>query len=378
MRFLFCLAIATFPVRCLLAQSDSIVEDGKLVPRNTQVTLELIMEPRTAATGLGQEWSRELAQAGYSVQIRSDLTGRKMELTEQMLGRIRIVKAVGQLEADGTIHFPKQSFKRGDAAKLVAWLKELKSYGAQGAPEGKPLWGLNKEQFDHLVTELGPPIETDLTGKSFEECLKALDVPETVPLRWSLAAQESRLNIDRKRLFPEWQRIQLPVRENDDEGVQGMSLGSGLALILRHYGFGFWPSRTPAGTLELVIEPIGTNMKLWPLGFEPTARPDQAAPKFVKITEVGLLNDVPLLEVAQVISVQTETPIVFDTYDIERANIDLSQAKVSHPPRRRNWSLVLTAMLSQHKLTQVLRVDEQGRAFVLVRPRAAVLNALER
>lgn len=366
MRILFCLAIAISPVRGLFAQTDPIVEDGKVVPRNTQVTLELIMEPRVGATGPGQEWSRALAQEGYSVQIRSDLTGRKMELTEQMLGRIRVVKAVGQLASDGTIHFPQQTFKRGDTAKLVAWLKELKSYGAQGAPEGKPLWGLNKEQFDHLVTELGPPIETDLTGKSFEECLKALDVPETAPLRWSLAAQIARSNVDPQRLFPEWQRI------------EGMSHGSGLAIILRHYGFGFWPSRTPEGTLELMIEPIGTKMKLWPLGFEPTARPDRAAPKFVKITEVGVLNDVPLLEVAQVISVQTETPIVFDTYDIERANIDLTQTKVSHPPRRRNWSLILTAMLSQHKLTQTLRVDEQGRAFVLVRPRAAVLNALER
>jgi hypothetical protein len=119
-------------------------------------------------------------------------------------------------------------------------------------------------------------------------------------------------------------------------------------------------------------------MKLWPIGFEPTERPDQAAPKFVKITEVGVLNDVPLLEVAQVISIQTETPVVFDTYDIERAEIDLSQTKVSHPPKKRNWSLILTAVLSQHKMTQVLRVDEQGRAFVLVRPRTAVLNSLNR
>jgi hypothetical protein len=82
-----------------------------------------------------------------------------------------------------------------------------------------------------------------------------------------------------------------------------------------------------------------------------------------------------LLDVAQVISIQTATPVVFDTYEIDRAKIDLVGTRVSHPPRKRNWSLILTAVLSQHKMTQELRVDEANRAFVLVRPRAAVLNS---
>jgi len=76
--------------------------------------------------------------------------------------------------------------------------------------------------------------------------------------------------------------------------------------------------------------------------------------------------------------VQTETSVVFDTYNIRKVGIVLEETKIDHPPRKRNWSLILKAALSQHKMTHDLRVDEAGRGFSLVKPRDAVLNALER
>ena len=156
--------------------------------------------------------------------------------------------------------------------------------------------------------------------------------------------------MDRSVKFPEWQR------------TEGMAQGSGLAIVLRHFGFGYWPARTPGGSIELVIEPIQKGRKLWPLGWELQESPGVVSPKFHKITEVSL-DQAPLLDVAQAISAQTETPVVFDTWNIRKVGIELSGTKISHPPKKRNWSLILTAALSQHKMTHRLMVDEAGKGI---------------
>jgi len=244
-------------------------------------------------------------------------------------------------------------------------MRELKSFGAQGSPEEKPVWGLSQTQFERVYESLERPLEEDISGKTLEECLEAMPAPEDSPYRWTLAAKTARQKDDRQKKFPEWQR------------VTGMSQGAALAIVLRHFGYGFWPSRTPKGTIELAIEPIATGKNLWPLGWELQQSPDFVFGKFLKITEVNL-KDAPLLDVAQAISVQTETPVVFDTHNIQKVGIKLEETKIDHPRRKRNWSLILTAALSQHKMTHDLRVDEAGRGFSLVKPRDAVLNALQR
>ena len=345
------------------AQSPKLVEDGKVIPRTTIVDFRIIADP--AAAQHSQFWSRELAKQGYSVQIRSLQFEENPDVSEKMSGRTRVVKLVGGLDRRGDLIFPRRHFNKNQVDDLVEWLRELKSFGAQGSPKEKPVWGLSQKQFESTFEELAKPIETDLSGKTLEECLAAMPAPETLPYRWTLEATEARKQEIEKLKFPEWQR------------TEGMSQGSALAIVLRHFGYGFWPSRTPKGAIELAIEPITAGRKLWPLGWELQESPDFVFGKFLKITEVNL-TQAPLLDVAQAISVQTSTPVVFDTFNIRKVGIKLEETKIDHPRRKRNWSLVLTAALSQHKMTHDLRIDEAGRGFSLVKPRDAILNAMER
>jgi hypothetical protein len=345
------------------AQTGTIVKNGKVVPRSTILEFEIITNGSGAAAN-GQFWSRELAEEGYSVRVRSAQFDEAPGVTEKMTGRIRVVKVIGGLDRRGNLIFDKRQFSKNQVKKLAEWLRELKSFGAQGSPEGKPVWGLSQTQFESLFERLAGPIEANLTGKTLEECLRALPAPKQLPYRWSEAAKGQLKKFDDRLTFPEWQRI------------GGMAHGSGLAIVLRHFGFGFWPSRTPEGSIELVIEPITGGKKLWPLGWELTDSPGLVAPKFHKITEVNLLQ-APLLDVAQAISQSTDTPVVFDTWNIAKVGINLAETKVDHPLRKRNWSVILTLCLSKHQLTHRLMEDEAGLGFSVVKPRDAVLNRIE-
>lgn len=337
-----------------------IVENGKVVPRRTQVTLELYAG-RFGNSGVhAQTWSRDLSKLGYSVRIKQGGDARP-ELKESMLGRTRIVKVIGRMDTSGTLIFPRKKFKPGQAAKLAEWLRELKTYGAEGSPEGKPAWGLNETQFEALLTALAAKIDKDLAGKSLDDCLTALPISKDQPLRFSVEAKEFLKKHPATAPFPEWQR------------VKGMSLGSGLAMVLNEYGLGFRPSRTPGGAIELVVEPVDKDKKQWPIGWPSKTSPDLLAPKFVERIDVSL-TDQPLLDVAQVVSVQTDTPMVFHMQSIRAAGLKLKDLKVSHPPAKRNWSLVLTRVLYQHQLVQRLLVDEAGRPFILVRTRASMAH----
>ena len=360
---MFALSLITTSGNSLTAQTEKLVQDGKVVPRQTTIDFKIIAD--RAAIQKSQFWSRELAERGYSVQVRSIRFQEEPEVSEKMVGRIRVVKLVGGLNRRGELIFPKRSFNQSQVDQLAEWLRELKSFGAQGSPDEKPVWGLSQTQFEAIFEALAKPVEADLSGKSLEECLAAIPPPEKYPYRWTLDATEARTKDNKQLKFPEWQR------------TQGMSQGAALAIVLRHFGYGFWPSRTPKGSIELAIDPIQKGKKLWPLGWELQQSPDFVFGKFLKITEVNLVQ-APLLDVAQAISVQTETSVVFDTYNIRKVGIVLEETKIDHPPRKRNWSLILKAALSQHKMTHDLRVDEAGRGFSLVKPRDAVLNALER
>ncbi len=335
--------------------------EGKTVPRETTLSLEIITGEFGAGVR-GQDWSRDLAKLGYSVRIRAAKFDEVPGVEETLLGRTRTVRVVGLLDRGGALVFPKKKFQAGESAKLVEWLRELQTYGAEGSPEGKPMWGLTQAQFEDLFTSLGPPIEADLGEKSLDECLAAIPSDRTYPLVWSQEAKEQRAKqADTAGTFPEWQQ------------VEGMARGSGLSLVLGHFGLGFRPSRTPAGGIELIIEPIAVGRKQWPIGWPGDSSPDLLAPKFVATTQVSL-DQVPLLDVAQAISVQTETPVVFHMPSIRAKQLRLEDLKVSHPPRRRNWSLVLAYCLSQHELVQKLHVDEAGKPFVLIRTKASLAD----
>jgi hypothetical protein len=328
----------------------------KVAPRRSrEVRTEVTVEIVSGEGGAGlkaQQWRQVFERLDVNVRIARGLPGDVPETKERLFGRLRQVTVTGRLEADGRLIFESRRFTQGDVAQLREWLRELKTYGSQGAPTGKPLWGLNAEQFHALYAALTQPLVREVEGLQREAALKQFGLPAKYEVRMTTAAkQHVRAAANDSR----------PVRDP----LRGIGTGTALAILLSDFGLGFRPSRTPKGTIELAIVPLTDAAKVWPIGWEPKRSRKETAPKLFELGPVEL-TDVAFLDVLNAVSVTGQVPIYLNRYRVAEKGIDTAALKVSYPRRNASLSQVLRGITVPHRMTQRLRIDEQGRAFVWI------------
>ncbi len=312
------------------------------------LSLELQGDPSS------QNWGQVFEDLGYSVRIRN---GREAKpgVTEKLRGSLRYVTASGLLDRDGKLSFGKGSFRMNETERLHEWLEELKTYGAQGTPEGKPLWGLNRAQFAVVNEQMTKPLTVPAQGQSLPTLVKALQDEAQLPIRlpttttaWLLEAAHDRpITVD----------------------VSGFSTGTGLAIALNEIGTGLRPTRTPAGQVEYEILPLDQLKDPWPMGWEPHAETPRnlITPHLFEMGVVGFDN-APLSDVLAAIQTESKTPIVIDTRRSLTKKIDVTKITVSSPRKRTAWALVVSQCVRQAGLYNSYRQDEAGRGFILVAP----------
>lgn len=345
-------------IRPLTRQSaapNSISADDTRIAENTTVEFEIVTEGTLGVDPRSRDWAEILQEQGASVRIRQPLFNDELGVTEKTRGTLRWVKVVAALDAMGRIVLPDQTFARGDGVRLKEWIQELKLYGAQGSPEGKPLWGLSEEQFKNLFTALSQPVPVNSDGSTADVAIELMKLPAEYPVRYhsTAAAHLSEL----PTIYPVRQRL------------AGLSKGTSLAIVLADYGLGFRPLRTPAKEIELVVQPLEDISDPWPIGWEleENMRRNELAPTLFKMVPVQF-NDVPVEDVLVEIARVSQVPISIDHYAAEQKKIDLQQLMLSYPPRKAAWITVINSAAVRNRMRQELRVDEQGKAFVRVAP----------
>ncbi|MEX0700691.1 MAG: hypothetical protein WD069_01205 [Planctomycetales bacterium] len=319
----------------------------------TTVSVEVI----SGDGGLGlaaQQWQQEFAKLGVALRVRRALPTDKPGIEEKTYGTLRQVVVTAQLGRDGRIGVNGRSFGPGDSAKLDEWIRELKTYGGQGAPEGQPQWGLSAGQFSQLSQALTLPVAAEVEGRPLEEAVGSLGVPSEHPLRISTAA--------RTWLANEYGR-DLAVKQE----VMGISRGTALAILLNDFGLGFRPLRTPAGEIELSIEPLTKTTDLWPVGWPPKDRAALAAPKLYEFVTAGF-EDAKFTDVLAAMSERTGVPVRIDRFRAAAIDVDVDALQVTYPQRRTTWSLLLRSITVPAKLSREVRIDEAGRPFVWIAP----------
>lgn len=327
-------------------------EDGLAKAPETEVSLELI-SGATAATEHAQAWGQRLQKLGIQFQTRQAVTGDKTEVKEQKLGRLRRVSIVATLDRNGKIVCQDRAFTLAEADKLAEWIRELKTYGAQGAPQGKPLFGLDDRQFAGVLRELSAPVEADTAGLSLEAVIAKLPLPAKHPLRITPEAQRAVQELDSEK------------KSRND--AHGLSVGTALAATLGEFGLSFKPLRTPDGKIELAVSPREAGQDAWPIGWplDPEKPQGQLVPALFKTVPVAL-DDVPLTDVLTAASQASEVPLLIDHHVIEREEIDLSELKVTVPNRKTTWGLLLRQVTFPHKLGRRIVADDAGKPFVLI------------
>lgn len=318
----------------------------------SEVILELLTDA-TSASEHAQAWGQRLQKFGVTLQTRQAVSSDKLSIKEQKLGRVRRVTVVAQLDRSGKIVCHDRTFSLDQAEKLGEWVRELKTYGAQGAPNGKPFFGLDQTQFTTVMKMLSPTVDVDTLGMTLSAALGKLPLPSKLPLRMTPEAQRAVKLLDPDK----------SLRQN----VQGLSVGTGLAAVLGEFGLAFKPLRTPEGSIELSVAPGDDDADSWPIGWPlDSDKPQgQSVPTLFKMVPVEL-EDVPLNDVLVAASKTTEMPILIDYHATDREGIELSELKVTIPARKTTWGLLLKQVTFPHKLGRRIVTDEAARPFVVV------------
>ena len=335
---------------------------AKTAPSKTFIEVKLFTKSDGGALH-SQQWGKFFEPLDVTLQIQRPTLNDKPELRERHVGTLRYVTVIGTLERSGNILFPNRSFELADGPKLKEWLDELRTYGAQGAPDGQPLWGLSKEQFNRLFDSLLKPVEAELLDLSIREAVTKLPLPEQYPVRWSKAADEL--------------MVRPGAMNRTRQDLRGFSAATALAVMLNDGGLAFRPNRTPAGGLELLVEPLGQRTEQWPIGWPLQKQRIQAAPKFFAMTTIEL-DQVELPDLLVAITELTETPVLLDHHEIEARSIDLKKLKASYKRGQTSWSVALKKIVIPQKLTREVWQDEAGRVFVWIttnRPGRSALSA---
>ncbi len=335
------------PLRTARASDDAVAQAPE-----TDVTIELISGAAAAAEH-AQAWGQRLQQLEISFQTRQAVAGDKPQIKEQKLGRLRRVTVTAVLDRNGKILCSDRNFTLAQSDKLAEWIRELKAYGAQGAPQGQPLFGLDDRQFAAVLKSLTPKVDVDTQGLTLAAVLGKLPLPESFPIRMTPEARKAAMALDPEKALR--------------QSVSGLSVGAALAATLGEFGLAFRPLRTPGGSIELAVLPRSEGSDHWPIGWplDPDKPQGQLVPKLFKMVPVNL-EDVPLPDVLAAAAKASEVPILIDYHAIDEQHIDLTELKVSVPSRKTTWGLLLKQVTFPHKLGRRIVTDETGKPFVLI------------
>ena len=357
-----CLSMGLAAVSCGIV-SDALAQPGGTLEsrsrkQQTQVSFELLMVERVPPLS-AQRWGEIFRRVGASVRIRQAIRSDRTEISETKRGSLRHVKAVGLLERDGSIIFENRRFRQSQTGPLAEWIRELKTYGAQGNDDGKPGFGLTRAQFDRVFQTLAAKVVRDPAGLKLSEAIAAVGLPSSLPLRMTPAAVEQLKRDVTRRPAP--------------EGLAGLSRGTVIAILLNEARLGFRPGRTPEGILELRVSPASKETAAWPIGWPLQKPPISSMPKFVEIVPVEF-SDVKLTDVIHAISVQTEMPILIDYRRAFEANVRIDKLTVNQEFKKMTWSGLLDRVTFPNLMRELLQ-DEAGTPFVFVTTRTvAQLN----
>jgi hypothetical protein len=327
----------------------------KSQPRiSTIVQIEII--GTDATIGLeSQNWGKTFETLGHSARIRTAEPGETPSVSESTRGTLRTVRVIGELNRKGSVTFPGKSFARSQERELKEWLDELESYGAQGSPSGQAHWGLNATQAEELLRTLSPPIESDCTGRPLTEIAAELGFGTEIPLRAHTSAQDAWTPKDTALIAM--------------QEVKGLSRGSGFAALLADHGLCMRPIRTPQGKIELVIQRRQDVTDPWPVGWDPgTDIPrSQLMPTAFALKPIGFL-DRPIAETIEEARIQTDSVIVVDHWNSTKSGIDLQKSRYEFSRKRTAWILVLKAAIGPTGMIANFRLDEAGKAFLMLAP----------
>ncbi|MFO0790393.1 MAG: hypothetical protein U0805_13145 [Pirellulales bacterium] len=326
------------------------------------IELELVTERGVQITA-PHEWLQLLTSVGVDhVQVRGLRGGEQPSAKNVGSVERPSFLVIGLLTSRDELRLPGGTFTRGERAKLKDYLERLAADGAESltAPRGR--FGLTEQELVAVFADLTPAIDFATKDQPLLTVLEKLQPKLKSP--WAIDAAANRIIREAK-----------PVADE----LQGITIGTAVAILLRHEGLVFRPEKQRGRAVEYHVlvadadalrastlgktESLDPNLKNWPIGWEPDKAPGEAAPSLLDSLNAEI-DGYTLDEALAAVRKRLKLPLYIDHAALAAHNVDPAKIEVKVTKARYSYKRLLDRVLAPARLGSSLRIDESGSPFL--------------
>lgn len=313
-----------------------------------RVELELVTERGVQITA-PQEWLQRLTRAGITnVRIRGSRPGDEPRIESVGTDDRPAYVVTGFLSPRNEIVLPGGRFTMSQSQALRDYFDRLAADGPEAITAETGRFGLTEKQFTAAHADLSQKISWDTKDQPLVDLVKQAE--RATKLRWTIEPSASRL---------------LRSAKPADDEANGITIGTGMALLLRPAGLGVRPTKPRGGEVELQIVAVDAGQETWPIGWKLSKSPHNSFPALFERINVEV-DGYTLAEAIDAIAPRIKLPIRWDHATLAEKKIDPAKIDVKLPRTRTYYKRIIDNLLSQGRLGGELRVDEAGTIFYWV------------
>jgi hypothetical protein len=315
-----------------------------------QIEVEVVVD-RRAPVETSQQWAEMLntAQANRVIVKVGNLGQPSVDQTR--LNQTEWIKVRGFVDRNRLL-LPGESFALNDGVKIRQYIQRLRDDGVAVGLAEKHAFGLTGPQLVELHNLLSEPIRfqtKDLpVGQALEKISQILNTVFEVDTTADLALAGDSTIL---------------------EELEGFSLGTAIAIIVRPLGLVFQPERLQGQPLKLLLVDSRETKEHWPIGWPIEEVPVNAEPRLFERLDLEI-RGFPLKTTLDAIEKRTRVPFVYDQNSLARSGIELMETKVTLVQQKTTYISAINKLLGQTKprLKSELRKDEAGKTFLWIAP----------
>ncbi len=313
------------------------------------ISVEIVTQPGVQSTA-PREWLQLLTGIGQrDVSLRSARPGDQPKIRETGSDRRPRYRVVGLLGSRGELLLPGGKFTLRSRDKLADYFDRLAADGVEGVTAERGRFGLTEKEFRAVHADLSQPLVIASLDQLPREWLGAL--------RSTLALN---LTIDRAAIAILQQAA--PIADE----VEELTIGTGVALVLRHYDLVLVPEKKRGEEVaHRIARKQDIQRETWPVGWKSQASTSRLAPKLMETLNAEV-DGFTLAEAMDSIAPRAGVPFYWDHATLRERKIDPKAIEVQFARKRTHLKRVVNSLLFQARLKGELKVDEAGRAFLWI------------
>jgi hypothetical protein len=328
------------------------------------VALEIATERGVQITA-PHDWVQLLSTIGIEhVRIRGLQPGDALKAENRGTADQPHYHVLGVLTSRDQLRLPGGTFTRSDRAALNKYFERLGSEGAEAitAPRGR--FGLTPQELAAVTADLAQPIDFECQGQ---------------PCTAVIGKLIAKFKLQKLGAYGAATMPALRDAEPVADELKGLTAGTGLAIMLRNYGYVLRPGKVRSAPLSYNIFPADSDnlldstlgeaddaeLKHWPIGWRPAQPASEIAPLLFE-TRNAEIEGYTLEETLQAIGARIKIPIYVDRAALREKQIDLAAMQVRLARTRASYKRVIDRVLAPARLRSQVRVDEGGTPFLWI------------